>query len=1002
MPEIANIAPVGPSLRARTSPLLKLFEPNPIVNGAEVDLCKIRHIIYSYAWSRDRRDDQKSDFVVSQWGVNRNVPERFIPDTPYGTSAFQYPERLRCNLHLVNKQISADFRRFIYSVNELEIDIDLKPEHTQQAEIELQKIVTLLQNPNFQQYTQTVLVRIHFPTRSPINGLPPVNQRILDNIACTLDNFRQLQYMAVRIVPGQGKPLDYHLRFAALPFYVLRMRRWSIHSLNLTTHNWDLVEGQHIHDLDSARELYQKTGNSSAAAYGCPPVKTVLPRNSTSSLRSSTAPSNMNGSQKRKSRKRKGAHAAIDNTICSDNGAKIFSEPAQNPAEPDPSVSGTPPPSASPDLASVSSVKLPHAEDSTFGGNDTYPSANVPVIKLGDMITNPPSPPLSPSKPGASQQISTTSPSSNGSTGEVVLTPSGSPTDENAALNSSSDFGPRTFNKTMGSQQGSEMSRPPSPPLNPDAFDINSEACVSPQVNNTHAEQRTDHDASIAKGAKHVGTQRSKKNKRKSKKPKKAKANSPPLSGQFTDSDTAVCGEKADGNAASMEQSKSTIEDLPDVAAESSDVVLVSDQSQRGPSIWTIPLYDTSTDQGRCTTLREEFQILQAPARARHQIAMRHRQLERFREEASLREAQKKETRDKRALKKAKALHLRRENVATDSPLSRLMDFRRQTKAKDANKRAVSSKSATHMLSNGSDNINIHFTERLKQRGRSTAGSDASINDDRPFRFIFDSDMDRSIEEVEEDEPDDIRDDVTGSGLEKVAKTSGHYAYHTHPIGDGRPETAFDSSEIGVCRSPPPVDPGAEASKTHREDRVAVREIGILSTENASQNLSFSMNLVDLNGNQPYFDVNGCPSVDAVDRHYGVEDRYHVPERSRVSMPPPGFAVQNQVASLPDDDAGDGKLRDGHFITRVEAQERRNNWVAAVEANDNECCAQLQERQARIKEVEASGTSYSCYETPTHDTWTKTDEAGKCLEQGGEDVIHDRQTGDSNTQSTPA
>lgn len=206
-----------------SSPLLKLFGVDRF--GPGQSLQHIRDKVYSYAWSRIRRDDHKLDFVISETGVNRNVPERLVfGEDPY--SAFRAPRTPPppCNLLLVSKQVSKDFARYIYSVNDLEVDVDLKPLHTKKAQAALDKISRLLSNPNMKKYARNVRVRIHFPATYPAANLPDFNQSALDNISCALDDFQQLEYMAIRVVPGQDTPLDYELRLAAFPFYPMRCK----------------------------------------------------------------------------------------------------------------------------------------------------------------------------------------------------------------------------------------------------------------------------------------------------------------------------------------------------------------------------------------------------------------------------------------------------------------------------------------------------------------------------------------------------------------------------------------------------------------------------------------------------------------------------------------------------------------------------------------------------------------------------------------------------------
>ncbi|KAK7749652.1 hypothetical protein SLS53_000230 [Cytospora paraplurivora] len=292
--------------KEKLPPLMKLFGHDP-----EGKLKTIRDQIYSYVWSRDRRDEAKLDWVLSQYGVNRNVPERFIDDAPHD-AAYKSIKWLRCGLILANREVSADFARYIYSTNELEIDVDLKASHTALNEAKLHKLLTLLQNPNFARYSRVVRVRIHFPDKYPFQDLPAFNQRALEDIATTLNGFEQIQKLDVRIVPMQG-PQDYELRFATFPFYPISFTGWSISMLNDTTSNWDIVGGQQIHRLDQAWDIYQATGFLTVrVAMGfyenkSVPHGKVTGKNTVSLSKGLKTLQNKNGSRKRKDRKKRAA-----------------------------------------------------------------------------------------------------------------------------------------------------------------------------------------------------------------------------------------------------------------------------------------------------------------------------------------------------------------------------------------------------------------------------------------------------------------------------------------------------------------------------------------------------------------------------------------------------------------------------------------------------------------------------------------------------------------------
>lgn len=241
------------------SPFAKLFSS---ASQEAKQLQKIRDRIYFFAWSRERRDEAKLDWVVSENGVNRNVHLRWIDESSSGLKR-NHIDGLPCWLPLVNKQISADFIRFVYSVNDLDILVDLKADHTNSNEDKLDKVASLLQNANFQRYTRSARVRIHFPDKYPFQNLPVFNQYALENIAMALDGFQQLAHLSVRVVPMQG-PGTYELCLAAFPFYPMSMTNWSIRVLNNKTYNWDLVGGEQLHHLNLAWESFQETGSLTA------------------------------------------------------------------------------------------------------------------------------------------------------------------------------------------------------------------------------------------------------------------------------------------------------------------------------------------------------------------------------------------------------------------------------------------------------------------------------------------------------------------------------------------------------------------------------------------------------------------------------------------------------------------------------------------------------------------------------------------------------------------
>lgn len=297
----------------KESPFAKLFSSDA---QADKQLQKIRDGIYSFAWSRDRRDEAKLDWVLSENGVNRNVYTRWMGEASSGSNR-DHVDSLPCWLLLAGKRISADFIRFIYSVNDLDILVDLKAKDTESNKTKLDKIANLLQNDNFRRYTRSARVRIHFPDEYPFQDLPLFNQHALYNIAMALDRFQVLSHFSVRVVPMQG-PEVYELRLAAFPFYPMLMTNWSIRILNSRTHNWDVVAGEQLHNLNLAWGLFQETGILTAIVHERgdaekPPnsnTQAPVAKGADDVPNSSVAGKKKNGSQKRKERKLKALSAA--------------------------------------------------------------------------------------------------------------------------------------------------------------------------------------------------------------------------------------------------------------------------------------------------------------------------------------------------------------------------------------------------------------------------------------------------------------------------------------------------------------------------------------------------------------------------------------------------------------------------------------------------------------------------------------------------------------------
>ncbi|KAI3391927.1 hypothetical protein diail_6629 [Diaporthe ilicicola] len=385
----------------QNSPFAKLFSVDPPVDS---QLQKLRDKIYSFAWSRKRRDEGKLDWVVSENGVNRNVPLRWVEEARSGLDSDSTDKR-SCWLFLVNKQISADFTRFIYSVNDLDVSVDLKAVHTKQNEAKLDKIVTFLQNTNFQRYTRSARIRIHFPDNYPFQNLPAFNQHALEKIAAVLDKFQQLTHVTVRIVPRQD-PEVYELRLATFPFYPMSMTNWSVRMLNSSTYTWDIVGGEQVHQLNLAWDLFRATGSLTATVHARNAAqKSTIDGDPALAAKEGVGVSSKpmviqkkNGSQKRKGRKLRALPAATAPSV-----SKATSQVPSN-AVSSQSSSHLPAPSKGNESVALSDhIFGPEAKSSqvqSLGAEMSIHTAGetpgyAPPVQLAAGSTHPPSPPPS-------------------------------------------------------------------------------------------------------------------------------------------------------------------------------------------------------------------------------------------------------------------------------------------------------------------------------------------------------------------------------------------------------------------------------------------------------------------------------------------------------------------------------------------------------------------------------------------------------------------------------
>lgn len=643
-----------------SSPLLKLFGSDPIdALGNVHPLRNIRDKIYSYAWSRNRRDSQKLDWVVSERGFNRNVPERYFPDTPHGTAAFQRLDELPCNLHLVNKQISKDFLQFIYTVNDLEIDVDLKATSTKHDNAALNKIFHILRNNSFVNFTQNVRVRIHFPAKYPINNLPAFNFDLLNDIAWSLDQFQKLDRLTVRVVPMQGPLIDYELRVAAFPFYPMRMTNWSIRTFNDTISpcQWDILDEQQACLLDKAWAVYLESGSLTGSVDSEP----VHQQHACAGNAPSSIPTKKKDSQKRKLRKR----IAITEKAFAGTSSSV-GRPTTSPGTTQ-SRPGMPPSVQSCDaeansaqttaLKAASSVADADADVSAPAYNPDFAAMeSLETLKGCSVVTA--SLPGTPTKRHNAEDAANSSASSTGRD-SAILTPTGTSDDQNAPTQDVPQADCREHDIEQSEESLCFSEAPSSTTL-----DMASDIHDAPDG----GAEEEDEDGNVAT---QMPDNRKKQNlatgKRRKGKKKARKASQKSTGAQKAD-DSFVLTNSQD--QLSKESSEDTIKSLAsghDDDARESPFNLANVELHIVAANPKLVLYQ-DPETGTCRILQRDLRI--------ERIL---RQQERRRVDCTKRAAEQKQARDKRQTRKAKQLLLRRGNIAANSPLSRAMQPRRES-----------------------------------------------------------------------------------------------------------------------------------------------------------------------------------------------------------------------------------------------------------------------------------------------------------------------------------
>ncbi|KAM0421518.1 hypothetical protein ACHAPT_010692 [Fusarium lateritium] len=111
--------------------LLEVDQGNPLKTSDA--LRRVRHRIYSFVWSRDRQVARDGDFIVTRWGVRRNLSycyPRSTIDVHHDLTLLHHDT----GLLFANVATSKDFTEYIYSVSKVEIPIVATYETVQNCE----------------------------------------------------------------------------------------------------------------------------------------------------------------------------------------------------------------------------------------------------------------------------------------------------------------------------------------------------------------------------------------------------------------------------------------------------------------------------------------------------------------------------------------------------------------------------------------------------------------------------------------------------------------------------------------------------------------------------------------------------------------------------------------------------------------------------------------------------------------------------------------------------
>ncbi|KAJ4423796.1 hypothetical protein N0V82_001535 [Gnomoniopsis sp. IMI 355080] len=1002
--------------------LLKLFGVDR--PGPGHSLQHIRDKIYSFAWSRIRRDDHKLDFVISETGINRNVPERLVfGEDPYGDARSSHMPPPSCHLHLVNKQISKDFARYIYSVNDLEVDVNLKPLHTRDGKLAIDKIAYLLCNPNFKRYTRAVRVRVHFPARYAPADLPGFNQVALDDIALALDDFRSLGHLAIRMVPGQGEPLDYELLVAAFPFYPIRMTNWSIRILNCDAfpYTWDLVDAQKIVLLDRAYDIYQHTGRLAVPIL---PDHTEMPKAEPDGkhLRklSNKVRQHNNGSQKKRGRKKRVVEAAKQ--ASSPNDLNIAQSSGLEATVIQPIETGTEEQSLSP--------KMIHKQTSLGEG-----SADDQSLDLKDALrrvlraehprpTSMPSPPSSPAQENEVAQI----PAHIGS-----VCPS----------SNKSSVG-KSANNTILPDQAEGKAQPESGPSSPAP---NSVALI-PLNDDVAGHHLNDVVDAVEDMEGDTAPLPQAKKKRRNKKGKNKKTNLKAVQSSEFHHDTCSVATVA------FEVQMGPVE--PEHPEPSKDLPLQLEDAPVEPLSPALDKCDIS--RGTWSTVGDSFALF-TPETGPAVFHTRTPQIERYLRQQKRLLAARAETKElqkhakaNKQTRKARQLLLRRGHIAADSPLLRATERPRGNVKKQDNSK---SRSPSPKLDEKLAEILIDNYHQLKGRGRKVQGQirecqriieeqrgsirEIELRDDEKselqyqhssgsstpeYRFNFETgngDDDDSFNYVTQEGPESISVEVSGDEQDEISWTeqidchsqshrpcpryrSGHSeSYRIEPLSPqmtgGQQSAEDDHTALG----------SSDEEKANHQLDSPVTSLFVPQGAHQDEYQTSHTNIAHTRGRQGLAECNerasqvggqsgaevGCSPL--ICGQLALEESQHGRQGAQRGR-------RSRHAGGPLNDRANYVMARGSYrgnqcggrspSTIACAEQAENPWAKAVQASDKELTAQSVERRITLeRDMRSKGTTYTDYATPIQDSYIQLDGERIPVKHQPESIIYGSQSG---------